>query len=188
LIPCLLAVAIVDSVEVTKNEYTNTRELESFVNGANAPIFGIDVNGCLNEWNECSARLTGFTKEEVYGNHLVQTYITKEYRSSVNKVLERALEGHLTESFEFPLYTKAGRRLEVLVNANPRRNIQDKVIGVVGVGQDITARIAQEQEYRKLIDSANAPIFGIDSNNLVNEWNQKTAEITRYSKEEVCHR
>ena len=90
------------------------------------------------------------------------------------------------ESFEFPLYTKAGRRLEVLVNANPRRNIHDKVIGVVGVGQDITARIAQEQEYRKLIDSANAPIFGIDSNNLVNEWNQKAAEITRYSKEEVC--
>lgn len=31
--------------------------------------------------------------------------------------------------------------------------------GVVGIGQDITGRIAQEREYAKLIDTANAPIF-----------------------------
>jgi hypothetical protein len=34
---------------------------------------------------------------------------------------------------------------------------------VVGIGQDITGRIAQEREYSKLIDSANAPIFGVDT-------------------------
>lgn len=34
--------------------------------------------------------------------------------------------------------------------------------GVVGIGQDITARLAQEREYSKLIDTANAPIFGVD--------------------------
>lgn len=32
-------------------------------------------------------------------------------------------------------------------------------LGVVGIGQDITARLAQEREYSKLIDTANAPIF-----------------------------
>jgi len=35
--------------------------------------------------------------------------------------------------------------------------------GVVGIGQDITARLAQEREYSKLIDTANAPIFGVDT-------------------------
>ena len=33
------------------------------------------------------------------------------------------------------------------------------LLGVVGIGQDITARLAQEREYSKLIDTANAPIF-----------------------------
>jgi len=33
----------------------------------------------------------------------------------------------------------------------------------VGIGQDITGRIAQEREYAKLIDTANAPIFGVDT-------------------------
>jgi hypothetical protein len=34
---------------------------------------------------------------------------------------------------------------------------QRKVFGIVGIGQDITARLAQEVEYSKLINRANAP-------------------------------
>ena len=45
----------------------------------------------------------------------------------------------------------------------PRRNPDGKIIGVVGIGQDITGRIAQEREYTRLIDTANAPIFGVDT-------------------------
>jgi len=33
-------------------------------------------------------------------------------------------------------------------------------------------------ELRQLVDTANAPIFGIDVKGNVNEWNNKTAEIT----------
>ena len=65
--------------------------------------------------------------------------------------------------FEFPLITKGRARIEVLLNATTRRDEQGNVIGVVGIGQDITARMAQEREYSKLIDTANAPIFGVDT-------------------------
>lgn len=57
------------------------------------------------------------------------------------------------------MITKAGARIEVLLNATTRRNEHGRIIGVVGIGQDITGRIAQEREYAKLIDTANAPIF-----------------------------
>ena len=53
-----------------------------------------------------------------------------------------------------------------------RRNEQGNIIGVVGIGQDITGRIAQEREYAKLIDTANAPIFGVDTERRVNVWNK----------------
>ena len=99
----------------------------------------------------------------LYSQNLVQEFITKEYRAAVKAVLDKALRGKETANFEFPLITKNGVRIEVLLNATTRRDEQGNVIGVVGIGQDITARLAQEREYSKLIDSANAPIFGVDT-------------------------
>jgi PAS domain S-box-containing protein len=71
------------------------------------------------------------------------------------------------------------------LNATTRRDEQGNVIGVVGIGQDITGRIAQEREYSKLIDSANAPIFGVDTMGCVNVWNICARKLVGYSTEEV---
>jgi hypothetical protein len=42
----------------------------------------------------------------------------------------------------------------ILLNAMTRRNEHENVICVVGIGQDITAHLAQKKEYLKLIDNA----------------------------------
>jgi PAS domain-containing protein len=101
------------------------------------------------------------------------------------QVLDDALQGNETANFEFPLITKSGTRVEILLNATTRRDEHGRVIGVVGIGQDITARIAQEQEYIRLIDTANAPIFGVDQRGLVNVWNRCASRVTGYGREEV---
>jgi PAS domain S-box-containing protein len=84
----------------------------------------------------------GYSTEEVMGHSLVQEFITKDYQASVQSVLDRAIDGVETANFEFPLITKAGARIEVLLNATTRRNEHGKVIGVVGIGQDITGKIS----------------------------------------------
>ncbi len=111
---------------------------------------------------------------------------------SVKEVLDNALQGREAANFEFPLYTKDQRRVEVLLNATTRRDVSGNVVGVLGVGQDITERKQVEvektrvaQELQTFIDTANAPIFGIDANGLVNEWNNKSAAITGFSRREV---
>ena len=84
-------------------------------------------------------------------------------------MLENALKGKETANFEFKLYTKSGERVEILLNAATRRDANGVIVGVVGVGQDITelnkgkaelGRVAND--LKMLIESANAPIFGID--------------------------
>ena len=110
----------------------------------------------------------------------------------MKEVLDNALTGRETANFEFPLYTKDRQRVEVLLNATTRRDVSGAVVGMIGVGQDITERKQVEvektrvaQELQTFIDTANAPIFGIDARGLVNEWNNKAAEITGFSKHEV---
>jgi PAS domain-containing protein len=119
---------------------------------------------------------------------LVNEFITDDYKERVQVVFRNALNGVETANFEFPLVTKAGARLEVLLNATTRRDAQNRVTGVVGIGQDITARIAQEQEYARLIDTANAPIFGIDLEGRVNVWNQCASHLMGFETDDVMAR
>ncbi|MDC1480256.1 PAS domain S-box protein, partial [Pseudomonadales bacterium] len=113
-------------------------ELTLFVDTANAPIFGIDSGGLVNEWNQASEKITGFTKVEVLGKDLVSEFITDEYKAPVKQVLDNALHGNETANYEFPLYTKTSQRVDVLLNATTRRDVDGVITGVIGVGQDIT--------------------------------------------------
>ena len=166
--------------------------MRQFIETANAPIFGIDSEGMVNEWNQTSEKITGFTKKEVLGQDLVKRYITSAYQTKVKKVLDNALKGEETANFEFPIFSKDGNRVMILLNSSTRRNVNGEIIGMLGVGQDIskmdelrTVSDAIAKELRQFIETANAPIFGIDSNGMVNEWNQSSEKITGFTKEEV---
>jgi PAS domain S-box-containing protein len=126
-------------LEITSKKKNSLSEgLTQFIDTANAPIFGIDNNGKVNEWNQKSAEITGFHADEVLGKNLVEEFITPDYRESVNEVLQKALKGDETSNYEFPLYTKDNDLVMVLLNATTRRDVKGAVVGVVGVGQDIT--------------------------------------------------
>jgi PAS domain S-box-containing protein len=75
-------------------------ELRQLVDTANAPIFGIDLNGLVNEWNFKTAEITGFSKDEAIGKPLVSTFIVKKLRLSVQLVLDNALKGEETSNYE----------------------------------------------------------------------------------------
>jgi len=153
-----------------ENEITAVaRELRQLVDTANAPIFGIDTNGLVNEWNNKTAEITGFTKEEAFGRHLISTFIKEHLKNQVRSIMKNALEGNETSNYELELDTKTKETRYLLVNATTRRDQDGNIIGVVGVAQDVTATKRNEneitavaRELRQLVDTANAPIFGID--------------------------
>jgi PAS domain S-box-containing protein len=156
------------------------------------PIFGIDVDGNVNEWNNKTAEITGYSMEEARNKPLVAVFIEKSLQASVKEVLDNALQGKETSNYQLLLHTKSNEIRYLLVNATTRRDENGNIVGVVGVAQDVTESAEHDREMelmanelRQLIETANAPIFGIDKLGRVNEWNDKTAEITGYSKEEA---
>jgi PAS domain S-box-containing protein len=167
-------------------------ELRQLIDTANAPIFGIDCDGDVNEWNDKTAEITGHTKEEAFDCPLVESFIVPHMQDSVRGVLESARLGRGTSNYELEFRTKSNEIRHLLVNATTRRDAENNVVGVVGVAQDVTEAVQRDRavagmalELRQLIDTANAPIFGIDIDGNVNEWNKRTQEITGYSKEET---
>ncbi len=187
-----LAVANIELSLQNKEKEKLVKELKLFIQTANTPIFGIDNKGLVNEWNQCAERITGYKKEDILGEDLIKSYTAKTYIKTIKKTFYLALKGKETTNFELPLFTKEGKRIKILLNLSTRRNIDGEIIGVMGVGQNITKidklRTKTEiiaKELRQFIETANTPIFGIDNRGNINEWNQTAEKITGYKKNNV---
>jgi len=134
-------------------------ELRQLVESANAPIFGIDVEGNVNEWNQKTADITGYSKEEAINKPLVSTFIVPKLQKSVQDVLMNALKGEEKSNYELEFKTKNNEVRFLLVNATTRRGPKNNITGVVGVAQDVTestkndrAVAAMADELRSFVD------------------------------------
>jgi PAS domain S-box-containing protein len=145
------------------------RELRQLLDTANTPIFGVDTAGLVNEWNDRTSEVTGFSGDEAFNKPLVETFIVPDLQPSVQEILDNALRGRGTSNIELEIRTKDNETRYLLVNATTRQDAEKNVVGVVCIAQDVTEAIkhdravsAMADELRQLIDTANAPIFGID--------------------------
>ena len=148
------------------------KDLTALIDTANAPIFGIDREGLVNEWNQQAESITGYSKSEVMGEHLVDNFITEDYKESVQQVLDEALRGIETTNYELPLYTKSGDRVDVLLNSTTRRDAQDRIVGVVGVGQNITELNRTRKDFeQKLAAAADQDVLtGLPNRRYLNHY------------------
>jgi PAS domain-containing protein len=101
--------------------------------------------------------------------YLLQYTCLPDLQPAVRHILDNALRGRGTSNIELEIRTKDDETRYLLVNATTRRDAENNVVGIVFIAQDVTEAIkhdravaAMANELRQLIDTANAPIFGID--------------------------
>jgi PAS domain S-box-containing protein len=187
-------VIVRDLNEFGKHENT-ARELSQLIETANLPIFGVDTGGNVTLWNQKISEISGFASSEITGESIFGTFSVPSLQRSVRSVLESALKGKETANYELEFQAKAGDIRYFLANVMIRRDVNDQVVGAVLVAQDVTeaaqhdrAVAGMARELRQLVDTANAAIFGVDDTGKVNEWNDKTAEITGYGVDEAFNK
>ena len=134
----VIAQDVTEAVERDRAVASMALELRQLIDTANAPIFGIDVHGKVNEWNTRMSTTTGFTREEALHIPLVENFIATSMKERVGEILEAALNGNETSNYEVEVTSKSGDPIFLLVNATTRRDPMKNVIGVVGVAQDVT--------------------------------------------------
>ncbi|MEM9855919.1 MAG: PAS domain S-box protein [Bacteroidota bacterium] len=132
--------------EIENQEQINrfAQELVALIENANAPIFGIDWEGRITEWNHFTEKITGFTKDEVLGTLLIERFILNSHKVLVKDLFKKVLRGKNAINYELPILTKHGQVVTILFNGTTRKDYAGKIIGMIGVGQDITELI----EYR----------------------------------------
>jgi PAS domain S-box-containing protein len=125
-------------------------EMASLIENANVPIFGIDKEGRINEWNKVCAELSGFSRQQVLGKGWIEEMVEFKYRAVCHQMINSVLLGNAISNFELPLATPQ-RNLVLLLSASPRKDIRHNITGAIVVAQDITELIEYRQNLEKIV-------------------------------------
>lgn len=129
----------------TKNTLLNLDQIVASMPGS---VFWKNCEGVYLGLNDELARMVGLPKDEILGKTDYQLkWDLKIAEAFVQKDREVILSGKPKLNFEEPPFKLAnGKTILQLVNKVPLRNEQDEVVGVVGIGIDITDRKRAEAE------------------------------------------
>lgn len=131
---------------------TIARELSDLIENANAPIYGTDMNGYVNEWNKVMAQLTGYSKNEALGRRFLEHFIRETDRPKFSFIFSNVLKDQPVSNLELLVVTRDKEELIFLLNATPRKNAKDEVTGILMVGQNITELINYRNNLEAMVE------------------------------------
>jgi len=133
-------------------------------------IIATNAAGVITVFNAGAERMLGFTAQEMIGKETPARFHLREEIHARAAILRKAtgkaltpLEAIVMESEQSPasghewtFVRKDGKQLRVLLNVTRQFDGDGQVIGYLGIAQDITKRVAQEQALKEAKQSAEA--------------------------------
>jgi len=166
--------------ELLKSSNSELTMQDRLIREVNAPLIAVDKTGRVEEWNRGAERLTGFTKEEAVGKRLVQHFIADEFSDSVQTMLSQGMNGQEITNYEFSLWTKSGHRKDILWSATGRRDRVGNIVGVIGIGHDITELRSESKMLANYVRICGAAVWSL-------KGNAKTGVVTDSKTREIEH-
>jgi PAS domain S-box-containing protein len=155
----------------------------------------MQADGTIGEWNERSAELFGWTRDEVVGRTLAELIIPERYRTAHFEGLKRFLktgEGkYVGRRLELSALHRSGREFPVELRISPIE--MRGATAFVGCLRDISARRAVLQELQEtgrqfqiLVQAiTDYAIYMLDPEGRVTTWNGGAERIKGYRAEEI---
>ena len=110
-------------------------------------IFTIGWDGALTSVNRAGERILGWSREEWVGRPYL-LLVHDEDRGLATEVFQRVMRGEKPESFELRLISSTGAPIALEFTVTPR-TAGGGVVGVLGVGRDISERKRLEEQLRQ---------------------------------------
>jgi len=136
-----------------------------------------DESGKVVVWNAAAEEISGYSREEILGTRrsLELLYPNKAYQRQVQKVFRtRLMKNRVLRSYETRIVCKDGGTKTIAWYAKAIVGRNNRVIGTIVLGLDITARVLAEdalrrdkQTIRALLNAITESIFLADLNGVI---------------------
>jgi len=149
-------------------------------------------------WNTFMEQLTGIPAAEVLGGRAFD--MVPALRDAGAYLLDQALSGKTVESSDISCHIPmSGKQVWVRLIFSALRNSDGRVIGIIGIVQDTTARkvmeyalqttilqlMESEEKYRSVFNAKNDPLLLIDTTSRgILDLNNATSDLYGYQRED----
>jgi PAS domain S-box-containing protein len=138
---------IADITERKRAEETASR-LAAIVRSSENAIISASLDGSIQTWNRAAEKLYGYTADEMIGRSIIAVYRPEDVQEALDR-LTWLRTGHFVNVDRAARRRKDGSTLVVSLRAAPLRDASGAIIGVCSISEDITARIAAEEQLRE---------------------------------------
>lgn len=154
-----------------------------------------DAHGNTTFWNLAAERISGYTREEVVGNARIWEWLypDRSYRSKMIETVKTMLvKNKRLENYETVVRCKDGQERIIRWHTNNYVDINGKILGGIGIGDDVTERKMAEEALKdskrrlaEIIDFLPDATFVIDIDGKVISWNRAMEEMTGVNRNDV---
>lgn len=139
-------------------------------------VVATDLEGTITYWNAAAERMFGWSVEEALGRHVLDRVVSPELAARRSEILGAVLAGK-PWSGEVMARRKDGSPFPLHVTDAPVRDEQDRIVGVAGVGVDLTER-------KGTTDALRASERRVDwlthvTSDVLYEWDVATGRVWR---------
>lgn len=141
------------------------RHLASVVESADDLVVSMDPHGVILTWNSAGETISGFSSWELAGKH-ISTLFHEAHTEELKDVLKSVYAGERVRHVEANVVAKGGKDIPLSWNFSPMKDEREQIIGIVGIGRDLTERKRLEAQ---LLQSAKMASLGVLAGGIAHE-------------------
>jgi PAS domain S-box-containing protein len=125
--------------------------VESLFDSQRDLFYAFDTSGEPLRWNDRFEEVTGYDAADIESLGPLE-FVSEDATAEVHAAIERVVETGESVTVELPLVTADGTEIPYEFTGAPIRDEDDEVVGVTGVGRDVTERKRTERELERQRD------------------------------------
>jgi PAS domain S-box-containing protein len=136
------------------------QRMAAIVESSDDAIIGKTLDGIITSWNAASARMYGYSGQEIVGKS-IELLIPKDRPEEMKHILARVRAGQGVEHFETERVRRDGTVFPISLTVSPIRDADGTVVGASTITRDTTEQVQAAKElattswrYRLLAENA----------------------------------
>lgn len=135
-----------ERARMMERERESNQTLQSLIDASPLAICVLDTDGRVSLWNRSAEKIFGWGCEDVIGQRL--PIIRDDREQEFRDLFSRAIAGERLSGVSLKRTRKDGVDIDVNLWTSPLLNAQGRIVGLLGMYSDVTARVRAEEALR----------------------------------------